>query len=361
MIYYFLDVREDYLSSASYNRVRLFSEGFSEQLIKCKICLLYFSNKRIVKLLFYAFNLIKVLFILLRLTKNDVAIFYDISHYYYLFGLFAKKTNLVVEMTEYPHHIIVENIGAHYKKLSLQNCINYKYASLFVTCSSYLKKFYSEYVKDVYVAPLIVNVNELRLKKRNENFCNYEYLAYCGSFVNNKDGVPNLLEAFSLFHKDYPDIKLVLIGSGDEKSLTEIKAIIEQLNINQSVVMTGALKHEDVLDWLVNAEMLLLARPNNKQAEGGIPSKVGEYLASGVPCVITKTGDLPSYLHDGEDVFLCEPDNIQAFYRRMKDCYEADGKSVGVQGIKASLQFDYIEQASKLASCLKNKFDITLK
>ena len=107
--------------------------------------------------------------------------------------------------------------------------------------------------------------------------------------------------------------------------------------------------------------MLVLARPNNKQAEGGIPSKVAEYLACGVPCVITKTGDLPKYLHDGEDCFLCDPDDENIFFQRMVDCYNSDRTLIGCNAKKVVRQFNYIEQSSLLVDYLENKFMIRLR
>ena len=49
--------------------------------------------------------------------------------------------------------------------------------------------------------------------------------------------------------------------------------------------------------------MLVLARPDNIQAKGGFPTKLGEYLATGNPVVVTKVGEIPNYLIDGVNAF----------------------------------------------------------
>ena len=58
--------------------------------------------------------------------------------------------------------------------------------------------------------------------------------------------------------------------------------------------------------YLCNAKLLALARPDSIQAQGGFPTKLGEYLATGRPVVVTKVGEIPDYLEDGVNAFLSD-------------------------------------------------------
>lgn len=53
-------------------------------------------------------------------------------------------------------------------------------------------------------------------------------------------------------------------------------------------------------------------------ADAGFPSKLTEYLASGVPVVVTQVGEIPLYLHDKINAFLSEPGNADAFAEKLK-------------------------------------------
>jgi len=68
---------------------------------------------------------------------------------------------------------------------------------------------------------------------------------------------------------------------------------------------------------LCGAKVLALARPSSLQSTGGFPTKLGEYLATGKPVVVTKVADIPRYLEDGENAYLVEPDDNSAFAEKL--------------------------------------------
>ena len=51
-----------------------------------------------------------------------------------------------------------------------------------------------------------------------------------------------------------------------------------------------------------------MARPDSRQARGGFPTKLGEYLATGKPVCVTKVGEITVYLEDNVSAFLAEPE-----------------------------------------------------
>ena len=98
--------------------------------------------------------------------------------------------------------------------------------------------------------------------------------------------------------------------------------------------------------------ILALARPASLQAEAGVPSKVGEYLASGIPTVITRTGELGSYLQDGVSVFFARAGDCKDFSARLRHVLDhpAEGRLVGLEGrAVARRNFDYRAHMERLA------------
>jgi len=102
------------------------------------------------------------------------------------------------------------------------------------------------------------------------------------------------------------------------------------------VVFTGLLSRVEVGEWLRRSYCLALSRPDNKQARYGFPTKLGEYLASGKPVVVTSVGDIPLYLIDNHDSFICHPDDPREFAHKLHMCLsdELRASSVGDNGYK---------------------------
>ncbi|HQH49996.1 MAG TPA: glycosyltransferase [Candidatus Cloacimonadota bacterium] len=160
-------------------------------------------------------------------------------------------------------------------------------------------------------------------------------ITYVGTMYGDKDGVYNLIEAFLMIKPDYPDIRLVLVG--DCKKTERMGRILKLANPSDrcsDVVFIGQLDHAGVNRYLQNAYCLALARPNNIQARYGFPTKLGEYLASAKPVVVTKTGDIPLFLIDGVNAYLSEPDNVNSFAAKLRECLDDPDRArdIGVEG-----------------------------
>lgn len=218
-----------------------------------------------------------------------------------------------------------------------------KYARGFITCSHSLKDYYSPLLSEnipIHISPLIINIDKFIDGIVKEDV-NVPYIGYCGSLGNNKDGLPNLIESFSIITEKYESIELHLAGNGDQKTLDELHALVNKLGLNSRVVFTGNLLHSQMPSFLANAKLLVLARPNNKQAEGGFPSKIGEYMSVQVPIVVTNVGELHHYLIDKYNCFMAEADSIESFAAKVVEALEFENiNSIVSNAFETVLQFD---------------------
>lgn len=185
----------------------------------------------------------------------------------------------------------------------------------------------------------------------------FEYIGYCGKMSGTKDGVPILIAAFSRISKDFPNLKLVLIGDNSNK-----EAIIDTLNeiekgkVQDKVVFTGAVAREAMPGLLCNARILALAKPNNEQNSGNFPIKIGEYLATGVPVVTTKVGEIHRFIVDGVSGFLAEPDSVESFASELRKALTEPEFAAGVgrNGRElAEKTFNYMVQAEEMIRFMK--------
>ena len=119
----------------------------------------------------------------------------------------------------------------------------------------------------------------------------------------------------------------------------------------------GEFSREKIPSFLQNASLLLLPRPDSKQAQGGFPTKLGEYLASGVPVCATTVGEIPNYLTNNESVFFAEPGSIDSFANAMDRALSNPelAKKVGLAGRKvAETHFNKDIQAKILYEFLQS-------
>ncbi len=180
----------------------------------------------------------------------------------------------------------------------------------------------------------------------------FPYIGYCGTINGNKDGVPILVEAFARIANKFPQLNLVLVGRINSKeSIKETTDAIEKHGLDKRVIFTGMVDREMMPVILGNAEILVVSKPDNEQNSGNFPIKIGEYLATGVPVVVTKVGEIPLYIKDGESGFLAEPSNAAAFAEKMEEALNnPNAKQIGLNGKKvAEDNFDYKMQAKIMA------------
>jgi glycosyltransferase involved in cell wall biosynthesis len=183
-----------------------------------------------------------------------------------------------------------------------------------------------------------------------------QYIAYCGSMQGDKDGIPVLIDAYKLFSEEFPNVKLYLIGSIQFAGFDRLQEKIAGLSLDKSVIFTGIVNREKLPEVLSKAVMLVLARPENKQAEAGFPTKLGEYLATGKPVVVTNVGEFSVYLHDNVNAYIARPGDAEDFANKMRYIlhnYEQALK-VGIEGQQlAHTEFNSTYQGSNLIAWLK--------
>lgn len=204
--------------------------------------------------------------------------------------------------------------------------------------------------------PMTVDASRFLIPKEGSEYG--DYIAYCGNMTGNKDGVENLIEAFVPVEKKYPSIKLLLIGGANKpERMKELKDMVKNRGLN-NVIFYGRAPREEMPRLLTNAKMLCLARPTTTQATYGFPTKLGEYLATGNPVVVTTVGDIPRYLNDSNS-FIVKADDNSAFSNRMLEVLSDYDNALkkGARGKELALKvFNAEEQSKVLHEWLVNNF-----
>jgi glycosyltransferase involved in cell wall biosynthesis len=183
------------------------------------------------------------------------------------------------------------------------------------------------------------------------------YIAFCGYLGwnaegINKDGVPTLIESFKIVSEKIKDVKLYIIGfTLFQSEFNVLKKLVSDLDLNDKVVFTGQINNKLIPKYLCGASLLVLSRPKSLQAQGGFPTKLGEYLVTGNPVVVTKVGEIEDYLTDGYDSYLAEADSVDSFSEKMIDALNniEQSRMIGLKGKENALKnFNYLTQAESV-------------
>jgi glycosyltransferase involved in cell wall biosynthesis len=275
------------------------------------------------------------------------------------------RVKIIYSIDEFPKVILEKSkYNAVYRYLYLN--FFHKIFDGWIIMTNTLYDFYNKYARPnskKIIIPMTVEPERFLNLNRIDGLPD-KYLAYCGNLgQNNKDGLQTLILAFSIFLKKLPDFHLIIIGDTKTKQFHEFQELInlsDKLGIRDKIIFTGRIHRNLVPDYLSHAKALLLSRPNNIQAEGGFPTKLGEYLATGNPVVVTRVGEIPHYLYDRINAFIAEPDNPENFASKMIEVFNdyETSKKIGIEGQKLTQTvFNGSFQSEKLKTFLMELID----
>ena len=264
------------------------------------------------------------------------------------------RYNIFYECTEIPFYGRRKKLSSRVKE-KIKLYLARRATGMFVISKALADYFTSKGVQHIAIINMFVD------SKRFENVktdTEEKYIAYCGTISPFKDGVDCLIKAFALFSSSHPNYKLKLIGrfESDEAEKT-LKGLVVSLNLVNSVEFTGMVKPAKMPQLLCGARMLTLARPDNEQARYGFPTKLGEYLATRKPVVVTCVGEIGLFLKDGVNCRMANPDDEIDFADKMSwvaDHYDVALK-LGEKGKELTKQeFSSLEQSKKALAFMKD-------
>lgn len=160
--------------------------------------------------------------------------------------------------------------------------------------------------KSIYI-PMTVDCDRFTTVKGGPVF-DFDYIAYAGAMRREGGGVDVLVKAFALVADRHPRLHLVLIGKGDER-LKEGLLSICGMKDRMHFLFTGSIPAREMPRYIANAKILATLPLPTFQQQGCFPTKLGEYLASGVPAVVSKVGNPVAYLTDRENVYFVPPND----------------------------------------------------
>lgn len=266
---------------------------------------------------------------------------------------YGKKLRLKIfhERTEYPFVVSGKTIPAKIDLYIYLKFIIKRFDGIYVINNA-LKNYFSKKTNGkipIRIVNMLVDPTRFECNRVPGN--TGTIITYCGTLDGDKDGVPVLIESFAIIANEFPLLKLQLIGSlSNDVTRQKIESQIERSGLENRVIITGSVHRNEIPALLCNSDILALARPNNKQAEGGFPTKLGEYLATGNTVVVTNVGEIGLFLEDKKNAFISEPGSAEKFSQKLREALlNNNTHQVGIEGKKLVYnEFNYLKQAKVL-------------
>jgi glycosyltransferase involved in cell wall biosynthesis len=264
-----------------------------------------------------------------------------------------------VDLCEMPHHDMAPGTARD----AAQERYGRRFLGRFdlvVAISRYLESYARNHLRpraEAVIVPIMVDCDDFRFDEAPVE--HPRRVVYIGMLNERKDGVATLMRAFARLAPDFPDVNLRLVGDSDDarfSKVAEFGELAEELGVGSRVEFTGQVPRAEIPRHLREASVLVLARPSSQQADAGFPTKLGEYLASGRPTIVTRTSDIAEYLTDGESAYLLPPGDLDALAERLRAVLADLGaaSAVGASGRRvAEEHFDYRVTGRALAEALR--------
>lgn len=206
--------------------------------------------------------------------------------------------------------------------------------------------------------PIMVEYEHYRMEDHSSE-AEIPYIFHAGSLLQQKDGILGMIEAFGMAKQQLKvPIKYVLTGSIEASSHpVEIRKLIEQYHLEDSVEFVGYLFRDQVKEYLSRASLVISNRPKSQQDYYGFSTKVGEYLASGTPLITTRWGEAANWLKDGESAYIVEPENTEALANAIVRVFTnpEEAHRIGLAGQELCRRsFDYLNWSKPLVDFLNS-------
>ena len=206
--------------------------------------------------------------------------------------------------------------------------------------------------------PILVDYDKFKLDDKSEEE-DIPYIFHSGTLFEQKDGILGMFEAFGKVCQtiDKP-VRFVLTGNlSSSPHSNEIAALIDKYDLNDKVTYTGYLSTEELRDRLSRASLVVINKKFTQQNHYCFSTKLGEYMASAKPVIITRIGEAMNWLVDGDNAYIIEPEDNDALSKAVCHVFNHldEAKAIGKRGQEfCRTHFDYRAQSKTLCGFMQS-------
>ncbi len=164
--------------------------------------------------------------------------------------------------------------------------------------------------KKVMVIPTGISMSKKKMGQRatvrKEFHLKNEFIILYGGLLVPRKGIDTILKTVALLKQE----QLILFIVGDGPNRAEYEALANQLGIGKKVIFTGF--RRDIFNFFAAADVFFF--PSRGE---GLPGVVMESQVFKLPVVTSDIPCIPDLIEDGVSGFLCSPEDIGCFKKRI--------------------------------------------
>lgn len=236
----------------------------------------------------------------------------DTPLYLKLYTQVAKSTGakVIFIFDEYPvpiRHKLKADIPK-WKKHAYKNILKKVDGYISITENLYL--YYLQFAnKPAFIMSVIVDFNKFSVIAEAKK----KHITYMGNMELSKDNVDLIIKAFAKISDSFPEYTLHLYGAPTPSTASLLSDLIKNLELSDRVFVEGRVNSDEVPEILNSSMVLVSSQPNTLRAAGGFPTKLGEYLSTGVPTIVTDVGENSKDLVNMKDCVFTVPGDVEDY------------------------------------------------
>jgi len=271
---------------------------------------LYLKNLGVSRLRQALFALIKFL----KVNKPDIILCANEATFmiYIAKVLSGSKAKIITS-----HHNYYENyMDMSFKKTFVPKFVYPRCSKVIAVSEGIRKMLINDFkIKSNKVITISNPIDILEIQNKSIQIVNdlpNQYILFVGRFDKVKN-IPFLIDAFKLFNKKFPEIKLLLIGGGSE--LDVIVDYIDQADLKNKIELLGI--KSNPFPYIKNAKIVVLSSKSE-----AFPTVLLESLILGKTIVSTPTYGGIDILKDGKYGYISKSiSDVNDFYEKLVQAY----------------------------------------
>jgi glycosyltransferase involved in cell wall biosynthesis len=307
-----------------------------------------YRNNRIARYYQLIHGIFNSLVYITKLKKGEYVYFYNPTFFSSIYALILARirgVKIVVDQTE------IYSLNRYRFLNKIAEYISARMANIILAISINIDQHFKNLgAKQIFRFPIMVDVERFNIDVKP----NKQLIGYIGSF-GPKDGIDFMLRGFKQAQIKIPNLKLRLIGYNLE--FIDLKKVIAEYDLENSVELTGKVEYEDIPRLLMECDTLIMNRTSSRYASFGYPIKLGEYFACKRPVLMSSgVGFSKDYEHLNEAIKY-KIDDLKSFSEAILWRFNNNEKSTAIadNGYNYSCQnFDSFNQVKKLTTILEN-------
>jgi len=201
-----------------------------------------------------------------------------------------------------------------------------------VAPSPYLKLYFKEIGYKTILIPNNIEIEKYLYQKREIISPN---ILFVRSFAKIYNPVM-AIHVLARVRKVYKEAKLCMVGPDKDGSLTYVKKITKELNLEDHVEFTGVLDKEEWHNKSVDYDIFI-----NTTNVDNTPVSVIEAMALGLPVVSTSVGGLPYLIDDKVDGLLVEKNDVRQMVSAISSLLEGNHSLMAENARKKAENFSW--------------------